>query len=50
MVTSSDNPAMIHRAFEIGATDFIAKPFDPTILGYRVRHMLRPPRWPGNCA
>jgi len=44
MVTSNDNPAMIHRAFEIGATDFITKPFDPTILGYRVRYMLRSAR------
>ncbi len=32
---------MIHRAFEAGATDFIAKPIKPELLVHRVRYMLR---------
>ena len=44
MVTATDDPEVIHLTFETGATDFIAKPIDPTILGYRVRYMLRAAR------
>lgn len=44
MVTASDDPEHIHRTFETGATDFIAKPVEPTVLGYRVRYMLRAAR------
>lgn len=40
-VTGLDNSAHIHRAFESGATDFIAKSTNPEILLYRVRCMLR---------
>jgi diguanylate cyclase (GGDEF)-like protein/PAS domain S-box-containing protein len=41
MVTGSGDGAVIHRTFETGATDFIAKPVNGVILGYRVRYMLR---------
>ena len=44
MVTATADPELIHLTFETGATDFIAKPVDPTILGYRVRYMLRAAR------
>ncbi|GAB6083109.1 EAL domain-containing protein [Desulfuromonas carbonis] len=44
MVTVTADPELIHLTFESGATDFIAKPVDPTILGYRVRYMLRAAR------
>jgi diguanylate cyclase (GGDEF)-like protein/PAS domain S-box-containing protein len=47
MVTGSDDPAVIHQAYEAGATDFIAKPIEPTVLGYRVRYMLRAARVAG---
>jgi diguanylate cyclase (GGDEF)-like protein/PAS domain S-box-containing protein len=41
MVTGVDNNEMIHRAFESGATDFMAKTTNPELLVYRVRCMLR---------
>jgi diguanylate cyclase (GGDEF)-like protein/PAS domain S-box-containing protein len=41
MVTGVDDTKLIHRAFEAGATDFIAKPIKPELLVYRVRYMLR---------
>jgi len=41
MVTGDGEKEMIHRTFGSGATDFIAKPFNPVVLGYRVRYMLR---------
>jgi diguanylate cyclase (GGDEF)-like protein/PAS domain S-box-containing protein len=41
MVTGLDDTTSIHRAFEAGATDFIAKPIKPELLVYRVRYMLR---------
>ena len=41
MVTGADNNEMIHRAFESGATDFMAKATPPELLVYRVRCMLR---------
>jgi diguanylate cyclase (GGDEF)-like protein/PAS domain S-box-containing protein len=41
MVTGLDDRTLIHRAFEAGATDFIAKPVKPELLVYRVRYMLR---------
>ncbi|WP_298038331.1 ATP-binding protein [uncultured Desulfuromonas sp.] len=41
MVTGLDDIDAIHQAFEVGATDFIAKPINWTVLGYRVRYLLR---------
>jgi signal transduction histidine kinase len=44
MVTGVDNVETIHRAYEVGATDFITKPINWPILGYHVRYMLRASR------
>lgn len=41
MVTGLDDLDSIRRAYEAGATDFITKPINWTILGHRVRYMLR---------
>ena len=41
MMTGLDDVASIDRAFEVGATDFITKPLNWTILAHRVRYMLR---------
>ncbi len=41
MMTGLDDVDSIHRAFEVGATDFISKPINWVMLGYRVRYMLR---------
>lgn len=39
MMTSLDDHDSINEAFHAGATDFIAKPFNPTILGHRIRFL-----------
>lgn len=44
MVTGFDNVDSIHRAYEVGATDFITKPINWPILGYHIRYMLRASR------
>jgi diguanylate cyclase (GGDEF)-like protein/PAS domain S-box-containing protein len=44
MATGLDDPESINRAFESGATDFVAKPVHPELLVYRVRHQLRASR------
>lgn len=41
IMTALDDADSIARAYEHGATDFIAKPMNATILGHRVRYMLR---------
>lgn len=41
MVTGCDDDEMIQRAYEAGATDFIAKPVNGTLLDYRMRYILR---------
>jgi diguanylate cyclase (GGDEF)-like protein/PAS domain S-box-containing protein len=41
MVTGHDDVESVHRAFEVGATDFLSKPINWALLGYRVRYMLR---------
>ena len=41
IMTALDDADSIAQAYEHGATDFIAKPMNPTILGHRVRYMLR---------
>ena len=41
IMTGLDDAASIASAYEHGATDFITKPINPTILCHRVRYMLR---------
>ncbi len=41
IMTGLDDADSIGRAYEYGATDFIAKPMNASILGHRVRYMLR---------
>ncbi len=41
MVTGMDDIASIERAYESGATDFIAKPINWALIGHRVRYLLR---------
>lgn len=41
MMTGLDDVDSIHRAYQVGATDFVSKPFNWHILAYRVRYMLR---------
>ena len=41
MVTGLDSGELIHRAFEAGATDFVAKSSNPELLVYRVHCLLR---------
>ncbi|MDT8421899.1 MAG: EAL domain-containing protein [Desulfuromonadales bacterium] len=41
MVTGMEDIGAIHSSFEVGATDFISKPINWTILNYRVKYMLR---------
>jgi diguanylate cyclase (GGDEF)-like protein len=44
MVTGLDDLDSIHRAYNAGATDFIAKPIKWPTLSYHVRYMLRAAR------
>jgi diguanylate cyclase (GGDEF)-like protein len=41
MLTASDDNEVIERAFNIGATDFIAKPVNLHVLRKRVAHLVR---------
>lgn len=41
MVTGMDDIGSIERAYESGATDFIAKPIHWALIGHRVRYLLR---------
>jgi diguanylate cyclase (GGDEF)-like protein len=41
MMTGLDDIESIRRAYDAGATDFISKPINWLILGYRVRYMMR---------
>ena len=41
MVTGMDDLKSIERAYEAGATDFIAKPINWALIGHRVRYLLR---------
>lgn len=41
MLTGVDDMDSIHRSFSLGATDFIAKPFNWTTLPYHLRYLLR---------
>jgi len=44
MATSLDDTGSIARAYEVGATDFIAKPLNWLMLSQRIRYMLRASR------
>jgi signal transduction histidine kinase len=44
MATGLDDVESIARAYEAGATDFIAKPLNWVLLTYRIRYMLRAAR------
>jgi diguanylate cyclase (GGDEF)-like protein/PAS domain S-box-containing protein len=44
MITGLDDVVSIHRAYEVGATDFITKPFNWLVLSQRIRHMVRESR------
>ena len=41
MVTAMEDPTTIVQAFDAGSTDFISKPLNLLILGYRARYWLR---------
>ena len=41
MATGLDDHSSIAKAYEVGATDFIAKPLNWLILNHRIRYMLR---------
>ena len=44
LVTSLNDEESIDRAYQMGATDFIAKPVNWPLLGHRVRYILRAAR------
>jgi PAS domain S-box-containing protein len=44
VLSGFDAIAAMQRAYDLGATDVIAKPVAPTLLGYRVRYLLRAAR------
>lgn len=41
MVTGHDHTESIDRAYQVGATDFIAKPINWSLIGHRLRYILR---------
>ncbi|MEY4549928.1 MAG: hypothetical protein RL685_6123 [Pseudomonadota bacterium] len=41
MMTGMNDAASIAAAYEAGATDFIAKPVNPVLLGHRLRYLSR---------
>ena len=41
MITVADDPASIGRAYEAGATDFLAKPINWLTLAHHLRYLLR---------
>jgi PAS domain S-box-containing protein len=41
MATSLDDMHSIHRAYEAGASDFVTKPINWSLLAHRVRYMVR---------
>jgi diguanylate cyclase (GGDEF)-like protein/PAS domain S-box-containing protein len=44
VLSGLDDIAAMQRAYDLGATDVLAKPVVPTLLGYRVRYLLRAAR------
>ena len=43
MVTGMHDEESIERAYQVGATDFIAKPYDLEVLLERIKALLAPP-------
>jgi len=41
VLTSEDGPGVEHRVLELGADDYIEKPFDPAVLLSRVHAVFR---------
>lgn len=41
MLTGLDDLESINRAYEAGATDFVAKPVNPRLLVHRIRYLVR---------
>ena len=41
MVTGCDDTASIDQAYEVGATDFVVKPINWTLLAHRIRYVMR---------
>jgi DNA-binding response OmpR family regulator len=41
LVTGHDDAETVNRAFDVGATDFLAKPINWANLAYRVHYILR---------
>ena len=41
MVTGLDDVSSVEKAYESGATDFIAKPFNWALMGYRAKYLMR---------
>ena len=41
MVTGRDDIESVNYAYEVGATDFVSKPINWTVLGHRMRYVLR---------
>ncbi|MFN7087468.1 MAG: putative bifunctional diguanylate cyclase/phosphodiesterase [Burkholderiales bacterium] len=44
MLTNLDDTLSIHSAYDAGATDFVTKPINWTLLEYRLRYILRSTR------
>ena len=43
VLTAEDGPGVEHRVLELGADDYLIKPFDPPVLLSRVNAVFR--RW-----
>jgi len=41
MLTGQDDTESIKKAFEVGATDFVAKPINFVLMGYRIDYLVR---------
>ena len=41
MITGLEDYESINKAYQVGATDFATKPINPSLIGYRVRYMVR---------
>ncbi len=45
LMTGLEDVDSINKAYEVGATDFISKPFNAVLLAHRVRYILRASAW-----